>query len=186
MYMSVHIFNTHYVHFVPDFTGTYFQLGGLKQLGVKLLAQGLNTWRGSNPRPCGHETDALPMSHHVPMDTVWHNLAIMYVCSWYMLTLVMLYLILNYRNIFIHCQRKSYLFYTRLLYSSYLPCISNVLTLASWEPRYIFTHAWCAVITLHMQHVCRIRVVYISVPIYSRMRINELIQVIIIECLYYL
>jgi hypothetical protein len=25
------------------------------------------TWRGSNPRPCGHETDALPLSHHVPM-----------------------------------------------------------------------------------------------------------------------
>jgi hypothetical protein len=42
MYMSVHIFNTHYVHFVPAFTGTHFQLGGLKQLGVKHLAQGLN------------------------------------------------------------------------------------------------------------------------------------------------
>jgi hypothetical protein len=32
MYMSVHIFNTRYVHFVPAFTGTHFQLGGLKQL----------------------------------------------------------------------------------------------------------------------------------------------------------
>jgi hypothetical protein len=42
MYISVHIFNTRYVHIVPAYIGTHFQLGGLKQLGVKSLAQGLN------------------------------------------------------------------------------------------------------------------------------------------------
>jgi hypothetical protein len=26
------------------------------------------TWQGSKPRPCGHETDALPLSHHVPIN----------------------------------------------------------------------------------------------------------------------
>jgi hypothetical protein len=30
VYMSVHIFNTRYVHLVPAYTGTHFQLGGLK------------------------------------------------------------------------------------------------------------------------------------------------------------
>jgi hypothetical protein len=66
MYIYVHIFNTRYVHFIPAYADTHYQLGGLKQLGVKSLAQWLNMMAPTTEPPRPHNMWYMDGGHWDP------------------------------------------------------------------------------------------------------------------------